>query len=383
MSEYQYVHFIACDKPLDEKQLLFMRKQSSRATITRRDFTNEYNFGDFHGNAVEMLRHGYDIHLHYANFGIRKLMLRLPGLPWDKKTLARYTPETGFKVHKDKSGSAVILEINPQADAGSFYENILDLDPLQDAIPQVRDLLIAGDLRFLYLVWLAMNQLDGNLEAIEPPIPAGMSDLPDCLVELADFYDLDSDLLDAAAEGSPPLATSADPYAGTNAWLARQSNDDLKELARRFLTEDPISIRTEIQTRIRKAVGADVWPVAELSRTLQQLRVLADEIELRRTRKEADAKDKAKRERLKKIAANPDAVIKDVESLISQRSTDSYSRAAKLLVELSEALGPVEGPQKARAVAESLRQQYSTWRQLINVLKKFGLLPKRAARRDR
>ena len=111
--------------------------------------------------------------------------------------------------------------------------------------------------------------------------------------------------------------------------------------------------------------------------------MLADEIELRRTRKEADAKDKAKRERLKKIAANPDAVIKDVESLISQRSTDSYSRAAKLLVELSEALGPVEGPQKARAVAESLRQQYSTWRQLINVLKKFGLLPKRAARRDR
>jgi hypothetical protein len=52
-----------------------------------REFTNEYHYGDFHGNAEEMLRHGYDAHLHYANFGIRRLMIRLPaGLPCDRRT---------------------------------------------------------------------------------------------------------------------------------------------------------------------------------------------------------------------------------------------------------------------------------------------------------
>ena len=82
MSEYQYVEFRAIDRPLDDKALAFMQRQSTRAEITRWSFTNEYHFGDFHGNAIEMLRRGYDLHLHYANFGIRKLMFRLPrGLP--------------------------------------------------------------------------------------------------------------------------------------------------------------------------------------------------------------------------------------------------------------------------------------------------------------
>lgn len=377
MSEYQYVHFIACDKPLDEKQIAFMRKQSSRAEITRWDFTNEYQYGDFRGNAAEMLRHGYDVHLHYASFGIRKLMFRLHALPWDKKTLASYMPESGLTFRRDKAGPGVILEIDPESDAETFYEDMIDLDPLLEAIPQIRELLIAGDLRFLYVVWLVMNHLQGNEEAMEPPLPAGMNDLPECLVELADFYDLDRDLLEAAAEGSPPIATSADPNAGINAWLARQSKDDLNDLVRRFLTGEPISIRTEILARIRNDIGAVAWPAEEPSRTLQQLRELSVEIEIRRKRKEADAKEKTKLARLKKMAADPQKVIDEVETLISHRTGTSYTKAAKALVELSKALGPIDGPQKVQAVTERLRQKYPTRRTLLNTLKKFGLIPKK------
>ena len=61
-----------------------MRQQSSRAEITPWSFDNEYHFGDFRGDALTMLRRGYDMHLHYANFGIRKLLIRLPhNLPID------------------------------------------------------------------------------------------------------------------------------------------------------------------------------------------------------------------------------------------------------------------------------------------------------------
>ncbi len=42
MSEYQFVHFIAIDRPLDDEQLEFMQQQSTRATVTRREFTNEF-----------------------------------------------------------------------------------------------------------------------------------------------------------------------------------------------------------------------------------------------------------------------------------------------------------------------------------------------------
>lgn len=53
MSEYQFVHFLAIDRPLNDEQLDFMQRQSSRAEITRWSFTNEYHYGDFHGNARE------------------------------------------------------------------------------------------------------------------------------------------------------------------------------------------------------------------------------------------------------------------------------------------------------------------------------------------
>jgi hypothetical protein len=78
MSESQYIGFRAAEKPVSDKDLEYMRQQSSRAEISPWSFDNEYHYGDFHGDVLTMLRRGYDIHLHYANFGIRKLLIRLP-----------------------------------------------------------------------------------------------------------------------------------------------------------------------------------------------------------------------------------------------------------------------------------------------------------------
>jgi hypothetical protein len=45
MSEYHFVHFLAIDWPLDEKQLDFTGRRSSRTEITQWNFTNEYHYG--------------------------------------------------------------------------------------------------------------------------------------------------------------------------------------------------------------------------------------------------------------------------------------------------------------------------------------------------
>lgn len=97
MSEYQFLAFRAVDRPLTERELAYARKQSTRAEITRWHFENEYNFGDFHGDADGLLRHGFDVHLHYANFGVRKIAMRLPaGLPFSKTTWSNYIGITGL-----------------------------------------------------------------------------------------------------------------------------------------------------------------------------------------------------------------------------------------------------------------------------------------------
>ena len=78
MSEYQYIAFRAVDRPLTDKETAFAETQSSRAEISRWSFENEYHDGDFRGDPDKLLRGGYDVHLHYANFGIRRVLLRLP-----------------------------------------------------------------------------------------------------------------------------------------------------------------------------------------------------------------------------------------------------------------------------------------------------------------
>ncbi|WP_145283326.1 hypothetical protein [Pirellulimonas nuda] len=78
MSEYQLIEFQAVDRPLTDRELAYAREQSTRAEISRWSFQNEYHFGDFHGDVNGMLRRGYDVHLHYANFGVRTVAFRLP-----------------------------------------------------------------------------------------------------------------------------------------------------------------------------------------------------------------------------------------------------------------------------------------------------------------
>ena len=44
MSEYQYIEFLAVDRPLTDSELKFAEKQSTRAEISRWSFQNEYHY---------------------------------------------------------------------------------------------------------------------------------------------------------------------------------------------------------------------------------------------------------------------------------------------------------------------------------------------------
>ena len=201
MSEYQFVHFLAVDRPVEEKELGFMRRQSSRAEISPWEFTNEYHFGDFHGDARAMLRHGYDVHLHYASFGIRRLMFRLPGgLPCERRVFEAFRVPDAIGWYPDPKPPGGILEITPEGDADAYDEELWDIAKLLPKLAPVRERLIAGDLRPLYVAWLACCH---DESATEPPIPAGLGKLDAGLRTMAEFYEVGQDLVAAAAAQAP------------------------------------------------------------------------------------------------------------------------------------------------------------------------------------
>jgi hypothetical protein len=269
MSEYQFIDFVAIDSPVSDKELKYMEKQSTRADITKWRFTNEYNFGDFHGNTNEMMRRGYDAHLHFANFGIRKVMFRLAdGLPCDKRLFDKYVVRYFLTWKKDKQGRGGVLTIEPEADAGTF-DYLEDVDSFLDRLLPLREMLIGGDLRPVFLAWLACCY---DEDAKVPPIPAGLNELTDPLEALADFYEIPDALIQAAAEQSPSAPTRADRSKQVQSWIAKQKKADLQAIVTEFLLNDPAGVRSKTMTTIRKAQKLPPWPTVNVKLTCGELR---------------------------------------------------------------------------------------------------------------
>jgi hypothetical protein len=374
MSEFQYVGFRAIDAPVSEKNLEFMRRQSSRAEVTGWTFDNDYHFGDFHGDSAEMLRRGYDFHFHYANFGVRTLMIRLPaGLP-DAKAVEPYLDKDSLYVSKDKSGPGVVLCIKPCYEPDSLDEIWAPNEFFEDLLP-LRAEILSGDLRPFYLAHLGViRDINHSEEEHEGPVPAGLDRLTDAQAALASMFDLSAGLLAAAARGAPPLpedrGNSYDawlqsrPVAVKDAWLSQ-------------LLADPRSrVRSEILAEYQKSRSAPSWPVLSLNRTLRELDTAGEELQQRIDRQKADAAARERAQKLARMKADPQSTIKKTEELIKQRSGRIYSEIADMLADLREALAGTAQAGLAEQQARRLKEENPKRSGFTGELRRRGFVKK-------
>ena len=75
MSEFQYYEFVALDRPLTREQMQEVRRWSTRAEITATRFVNTYEWGDFKGEPSKLMMKYYDLHVYWANWGTRRVMM--------------------------------------------------------------------------------------------------------------------------------------------------------------------------------------------------------------------------------------------------------------------------------------------------------------------
>jgi hypothetical protein len=383
MSEFQYVAFRAIDGPVSDKNLDFMRKQSSRAEVTPWQFENEYHYGDFHGNAAEMLCRGYDLHLHYANFGIRRLMIRLPsGLP-DPEAAKAYFVKESLEFLKDKKGPGGILSIEPAYEPGHL-DDLWDLSGLFDRLVPLRAEVQEGDLRPLYLCHLALR-LDSYHdpdEVKEAPVPGGLAKLTKAQRALADLYGLAEDLIAAAARNSPALPA---PTASENElpeWLARQPEATKNAWLVQLLADPHTTLRAEILTDFRASKNIPSWPTVRLDRTIAELEAEAEKIGQKADHKAAEKAAKARVKKLAGMAADPMKTIAETEKLVKERRRDAYEKIAELLADLREALAGGAQADLAEQHALALWQNNPKLTKLLARLRGKGFLPKRRAKHD-
>jgi hypothetical protein len=150
MSEYQYYEFQAIDRPLTEREMGELRSFSSRATITPTRFVNHYEWGSFKGNPSAWMEKYFDAFLYLANWGTHELMLRLPRRVLDASTVKQYC--CGESASARAKSKQVILEFRSESESGEWIDE--DTGHLALLVPLRADI-ASGDLRALYLAWLA------------------------------------------------------------------------------------------------------------------------------------------------------------------------------------------------------------------------------------
>ena len=150
MSEYQFYQFQAIDRPLTDRQMQELRAISTRAEITPISFVNEYQWGDLKAHPLDLMKKYFDAHLYVANWGTRRLMLRIPRELIDLDAALEYCNDETLFLHVH--GDCVILTFE------SDDEEYEDWDSGEGWLPSLLPLrtdLMQGDVRSLYLGWLA------------------------------------------------------------------------------------------------------------------------------------------------------------------------------------------------------------------------------------
>lgn len=396
MSEYQYYEFRAVDRPLSDEQMLELRDISSRAEITPTSLTNTYSYGDFRGDPLELLTDYFDAHVYVANWGSYTFILGFPRAAVDVETLKQYVVvalsdyQDGLTIQE--RGDRVLVTFSySEEDGGGGW---MDEDEAKSWMPsmiQLRADIMSGDLRAMYLGWLAgatvnlleyagmdedeLDEVEADLlESVEPPVPDGLGKLSAPLKKLTEFLALDAGLVDVAAERSGKLAVSGSDSAGMAAWIAALPSDEKDAFLVRVADGDG-SVGAELRRRYRAAslpAGAATKDSAP-GRTVRELLLAGQERAAELKRKKSEAAKRKREKELNELAGRQEAAWRDIEAMIERRQGQPYDLAIGLLKDLAELAAYKQQQEEFGERVAAVRERHSKKTGFIDRLKKARL----------
>ena len=341
VSEYQYYEFQAIDRPLSDADREALRGLSTRARITATSFTNEYHWGDLKGDPVRWMERWFDLHLYVANWGTRRLMIRLPQRLVARPRLDCFLRCVDF-VRIRESGDNLIVDIHQDDDETDYTYEDDDTDGLAAMAPLRADVL-AGDWRLFYVLWLTGVESGELNDGDTEPLP-GIGPLTGAHKAFGDFFGIDQHLLHAAAE-SPLNANRELSAAEVRAAVAAIRDTEKTALLCRLFAGDP-HVAAELRRTVREAAATATADHTDTGhRTVEELRTRAAEIrkhakaaaEARREaerQRRAQAAEAERRARLVVVRRRGAAVWREVETEIERRNAGGYDRALALLLDL-------------------------------------------------
>ncbi len=335
MSEYQRYEFMTIDRPLTRTQLDAVNDLSSHIEASATHALIEYNYGDFKHDPIDVLRDYFDGFLYWANWGSPELAFRFPHRALPGNLLADYDFDefVTFTKHKEYDILDISFDEMEPPDEWTEYE--------LGSLIAIRDELLEGDMRSLYIAWLASQNMIGIEDDEEeganaPIVPPAFGKLTAAQQTLAELLQIPDELLGAAAQHSS--AAKPSPKDDFVTWIEllpqARRNDYLLRLARnesglnRLLVKELRELGL-VKTKAAPATGERV--------TYTTLLAESKAVRVKQEREKHEQEQRARQSHLHYIHDHLDEFWRQVDRATVRGTGVGYDEATKLLVELREA----------------------------------------------
>jgi len=351
MSEYQRYEFMTIDRPLTRAQLDAVNDLSSHIEASSTHALIEYHWGDFKHNPIKVLHEFFDAFLYWANWGSPQLAFRFPHgiLPadliegYDLEDFVTFTRYQDYDILDIQFGEIEAPDEWVEYELGSLIA--------------LRDELMEGDLRALYIVWLAGQLMiegyneeeneneEEDWEISVPPVPPGFGTLTAAQYSLAELLRVPQELLVAAARHSKTAApTTGDDFA---AWVRLLPPDRQNDYLVRLAHNEPGLSR--LLVRELRELGQDrtrATPPTGEHVTYATLLAESKTIKAQLEREKREQEQAARLRHLQEIHDHQDAYWQQVEQAVMRGTGTGYDEALRLLIELREAANQFKETQK-------------------------------------
>jgi hypothetical protein len=367
MSEYQYYEWQTIDRALTAAEQAAVGKLSSHIDVTSTRAWVEYHWSGFSHDPQQVLARHFDAFLYYANWGSQRLAFRFPKDLLDATALQPYLWE--YRTELDPVGDSLILDIVLRDEDG---EGWFEGETRLSALAPLRDDILAGDTRVLYLAWLTAAAANDIEEELEPPVPPGLGELSAPLAEFVRFFQLDAFLMQAAGQASEPLRPA--PAPAVEALIARLPRAECDAFLRRLAEGEPL-LALKFNRRLQELAGPSVRPQAAAPRrTWAELRETTERLrQAEARRQQADAEAKRIKD-LQDFAPRAHQAWRDVQALIEEKKARPYDDAVALLVKLHDLAVFHNRLPEFHARMTALQAQYAGRPAFQERLRKVGLV---------
>ena len=354
MSEYQYYGWQAIDHPLNECELEEVSQLSSHMDeVTSMRASVTYQWGNFKHKPAQILLKYFDVFIYDSNFGYRCVIFRIPKKLLDPNTIAPYIDDENISL--ETHGAYHILELSCNDEDNDL--EYIDSDRMLDRLSTLRELIMRGDYRALYLTWLrSVVDEEYNEEFEEPPVPVGLNKLDTGLRALIEFFGLDAHLVSAAADSTAQIEST--PEADLTAAIPNLSREEIESHLADIVRGEAGAV-TALKKHLAQLQKKSAQKNSAPARTLGELIRLRDKIEKQEKSKAKKEAERKRIQKLEKLSGRQEEAWGQVASLCQEKRAKAYDEAVQLLGDLRE-------------LGEYKNQKFEFQQRFANILEAYG-----------